>query len=60
MAKNLGLSAVAEGVESRDQLDFLRTLGCNEIQGYFVSRPLAPDDAAEFLAANADLVCALN
>ncbi len=60
MAKNLGLSAVAEGVESRDQLDFLRNLGCNEIQGYFVSRPLAPDDAAEFLGANADLVCALN
>jgi len=60
MAKNLGLSAVAEGVESRDQLDFLRHLGCNEIQGYFVSRPLAPDDAAEFLGVNADLVCALN
>ena len=60
MAKNLGLSAVAEGVESRDQLDYLRHLGCNEIQGYFVSRPLPAIEAAEFLDANADLVCALN
>ncbi|MFT5285938.1 MAG: diguanylate cyclase (GGDEF)-like protein [Planctomycetota bacterium] len=60
MANNLGLSAIAEGVESREQLDSLRSLGCNEIQGYFVSRPLPADEAENFLAENADLVCALN
>ena len=40
MAKEIGLKFVAEGVETQDQLDFLRNLGCNEIQGFIFSRPL--------------------
>ncbi|MGN7612324.1 putative bifunctional diguanylate cyclase/phosphodiesterase, partial [Magnetococcales bacterium HHB-1] len=40
MAHNLGLKAVAEGVETQDQIDFLRNLKCDEIQGFFISRPL--------------------
>ncbi len=49
MANNLDLRAVAEGVETREQLDFLRTLGCDEIQGYLIGRPTAADAAGEFL-----------
>jgi diguanylate cyclase (GGDEF)-like protein len=40
MANRLGLNVVAEGVETEGQLEYLRTLGCDQIQGYFYSRPL--------------------
>lgn len=40
MGHSLGLKVLAEGVENRDQLDLLRTLGCDEIQGYYFSRPV--------------------
>lgn len=39
MAHNLGLQVIAEGVENQQQLDFLRAKGCDEVQGYFISRP---------------------
>ena len=44
MAHSLGLQTVAEGVETREQLKFLRDLGCDYIQGYLVSKPLPADD----------------
>ena len=47
MAKALDLSTVAEGVETAEQLELLKTMGCDQIQGYFFSRPLPAD---EFLA----------
>ena len=40
MAHSLGLAVVAEGVEELAQLNFLRENGCDEIQGYFISRPV--------------------
>lgn len=46
MGKMLGLTVVAEGVETREQLDFLREQNCPHIQGYFFQRPLP---ANEFL-----------
>jgi EAL domain-containing protein (putative c-di-GMP-specific phosphodiesterase class I) len=44
MARALDLSVTAEGVESQAQIAKLQELGCRYIQGYFVSRPVAPDD----------------
>ncbi len=40
MAQSLGLQTIAEGVETGGQLSFLREQGCNEMQGYFYSKPL--------------------
>ena len=44
MAKWLGIPVVAEGVETQNQLDFLREIGCDFIQGYFFSRPIPTTD----------------
>ncbi len=49
MAHTLGLSVVAEGVETAAQLNTLRQSGCDIIQGYFFSRPVHPAAAARFL-----------
>jgi EAL domain-containing protein (putative c-di-GMP-specific phosphodiesterase class I) len=46
-----GLQVVAEGVEDRDSLDMLRSLGCDYVQGYHVSPPLRPEDFESWLAA---------
>lgn len=40
MAHNLGLKVIAEGVETQAQLDYLREQGCDEIQGFLISKPL--------------------
>jgi diguanylate cyclase (GGDEF)-like protein/PAS domain S-box-containing protein len=55
MAKSLNLKTIAEGVENREQYDFLRHRQCDEMQGYFYSRPLPAQRFAEMLkpAANA-------
>jgi EAL domain-containing protein (putative c-di-GMP-specific phosphodiesterase class I) len=40
MGHSLGLTIVAEGVETRAQYDFLRAHGCDRVQGYYFSRPV--------------------
>jgi polar amino acid transport system substrate-binding protein len=49
IAHSLDLRVVAEGVASEEQLTFLRECGCDEIQGYIVSRPVPSSEAAKFL-----------
>jgi diguanylate cyclase (GGDEF)-like protein/PAS domain S-box-containing protein len=49
MAGALGLTTLAEGVETDGQLDFLRGHGCQAVQGYLFSRPLPPAAFAEFV-----------
>jgi diguanylate cyclase (GGDEF)-like protein len=51
LASSLELEAIAEGVETQDQLFILRSLGCNSYQGYFFSQPLEEEDAVAMLSA---------
>jgi EAL domain-containing protein (putative c-di-GMP-specific phosphodiesterase class I) len=55
MAHSLGLNVVAEGVETAEQLMYLREQGCDEIQGHWLSRPLPPESCLEFLRERARL-----
>ncbi|MEW5789684.1 MAG: EAL domain-containing protein [Pseudomonadota bacterium] len=50
MAKGLNLNVVAEGVETRAQLDYIRSLGCDAYQGFLYSRPVKASRATEILA----------
>ena len=47
MAKSLNLKVIAEGVEDEAQMSFLRSHQCDEIQGYYFSRPLSVDKVAD-------------
>ena len=50
VAHTLDVGLVAEGVEDQEQLDVLRSLGCDSVQGYFVSRPIALSDVPCWVA----------
>ncbi|MGN0707889.1 MAG: EAL domain-containing protein [Faecalibacterium sp.] len=49
MAHRMRLTVVAEGVETRDQLDLLRSVGCDYVQGYYFAKPLPVREYEEFL-----------
>ncbi len=53
LAHTLGLKVIAEGVEDDDQLRLLRELGCDQIQGYLVGRPVPPEQIDSLLRARA-------
>jgi EAL domain-containing protein (putative c-di-GMP-specific phosphodiesterase class I) len=52
MARNLKLRVVAEGVETREELAFLRQQNCDEAQGHYFSRPILPAEFAVLLRKN--------
>jgi diguanylate cyclase (GGDEF)-like protein/PAS domain S-box-containing protein len=66
MGRAMGLSVIAEGVETEEQLESLARLGCNSIQGFLISRPLPLEDFEKLLAGFAKgaaldtLVCRKN
>ena len=49
MVQSMGMQITAEGVELQEQVDFLESLGCDEIQGYFYYRPMKADAFARLL-----------
>jgi diguanylate cyclase (GGDEF)-like protein len=49
LCKGLGLGIIAEGVETREQLETLRELGCQNVQGYFISRPVPAEQIIPLL-----------
>jgi diguanylate cyclase (GGDEF)-like protein/PAS domain S-box-containing protein len=53
MGHGLGLEVIAEGVETEAQLDFLRELGCDEVQGFFISAPLEVREMEALLRSDA-------
>lgn len=56
MAKMMGLTTVQEGVETKEQLERLKALGCDRIQGYLCSKPLARNDFEIFMNNQKDVV----
>ena len=51
LAHSLRLKVIAEGVETAEQLAFLRKHGCDQMQGYYFSKPLSATDFSELLHA---------
>ena len=50
LARNMGITSIAEGVDDKAQFDFLRSRGCDELQGYLFARAMPPDEMAVWLA----------
>ncbi len=49
MAKDISMMTLAEGVETREQVDFLKSVGCDKLQGYYYGKPLPLDDFMEHI-----------
>ena len=50
MGLNLDLQVIAEGIETREELDLVRQLGCTHAQGYLYSRPVPAGECTTYLA----------
>jgi len=48
MGQSLGMETIAEGVETREQIEFLRRHRCRNVQGYYITRPLPPEEVERF------------
>jgi diguanylate cyclase (GGDEF)-like protein len=52
LAKSIGIKTIAEGVESQDQLEILTSLGCDEVQGFLLGKPMDKDEFEKLLKSN--------
>ena len=59
LAERLGIAALAEGVETREEYAFLAQMGCDEVQGYAIARPMPLTKSLDFLAGHADAAARL-
>ncbi len=55
LSHNLGLTVIAEGVETKAQLEFLKQAHCEEVQGFYLSKPLTVKDLEAFLISNSKI-----
>jgi len=55
LAHGLSLVVIAEGVETEDQFQFLRAIGCDEVQGYLFSRPVPPEQMRALMSGKTSL-----
>jgi EAL domain-containing protein (putative c-di-GMP-specific phosphodiesterase class I) len=51
LGKSLGMTTVAEGVETPEQMQRIRDEGCTDVQGYLISRPIPADELLQFIAS---------
>jgi diguanylate cyclase (GGDEF)-like protein/PAS domain S-box-containing protein len=58
LARNLGLDVISEGVETEEQLEFLRQHGCRHMQGYYIGRPAPADAFSDILHRDAERAAA--
>ncbi len=56
LGQSLDMKIVAEGVETKEQYEFLRDIFCDEIQGYYFSRPIAEKEYRQKLIKEADII----
>jgi EAL domain-containing protein (putative c-di-GMP-specific phosphodiesterase class I) len=56
MARTLKLKVIAEGVETAEQLSFLKNQECDEMQGYFFSKPMPPEKITNLLVSGLEEV----
>ncbi|WP_158498406.1 putative bifunctional diguanylate cyclase/phosphodiesterase [Ruminiclostridium papyrosolvens] len=54
LGHKINAEIIAEGVETKEQYEYLKEKGCNIIQGYYFSKPLLPEEATEFLKVNSN------
>lgn len=54
MANKLGLGLLAEGVETREQVDLLQRIGCDQVQGYYYAKPMPKEEFFELLCAQVE------
>ena len=54
------MEVVAEGVETIEQLRFVRAVGCDAVQGYYCGRPMAAAQLEDFIAKDAQIAAAAN
>lgn len=52
IAKHLGVKTIVEGVETKEQMEFVTHIGCDIIQGYYYSKPIAKEDFEEYFNQN--------